>query len=506
MERTSITSAVKQLRAHAARLDTTTIGDLLEQDPSRAGRHWLRVGPLQANFARQRYDDTALEALFSMADTAGVAEQLRALFDGEPLNRTEARPALHTALRGDLGSAPVAREASQQARAARAQMREMVERMSVSGITDVVSVGIGGSDLGPRLVVDALAGSSGQRLRVHFLSNVDPAAADAATAALDPARTAVLLVSKSFGTEETLLNGRILQRWLGDDSRLFAITANAERAEAAFAIPRERILPMWDWVGGRYSMWSAVGFPIALALGMDGFEALLAGAAEMDAHVLQAPVRENLAVRHALTAVWNRNGVGLSTHAVIPYAERLRLLPNYLQQLVMESLGKSARMDGRPVAGDTVPVWWGGVGTDTQHSFFQAMHQGTQVVPMDFIGVIDAGSAEADNARALLANLLAQAEALAIGQPDDDLHRSYPGNRPSTMLLLDRLDARSLGALVAMYEHSVFVQGVLWEINPFDQFGVELGKRLAQGLMPALRGEAEAEDPVTRELLARIRR
>jgi glucose-6-phosphate isomerase len=496
---------IQQLRAHAARLGETPAAGLLRTEPGRATGCALRVGPLYANFARQRYDAAAVDALFELAEAAGLRERLRALFDGEQVNVTEARPALHTALRGDLGGSAFARDASAMAAGARQRMRALADEIHASGITDVVSVGIGGSDLGPRLVVDALA-ASGQGLRVHFLSNVDPAAAARVTATLDPARTAVLLISKSFGTQETLLNGRILRDWLGDDRRLYAITANPARAQSTFAVPPGRILPMWDWVGGRYSMWSAVGFPIALALGMDAFEALLAGAAEMDAHALDTPLRDNLAAWHALTAVWNRNGLGLSTHAVLPYAERLRLLPAYLQQLVMESLGKSVRIDGSPVDVDTVPVWWGGVGTDSQHSFFQALHQGARLASMDLIGVADAGDGDPDNARALLANLLAQSEALANGQASDDPHRAYAGGRPGTVLLLDDCGPRALGALIAMYEHSVYLQGVLWGINPFDQFGVELGKQVADRLLPALRGETVPEDPVTRELVARLQR
>ncbi len=503
----TVPTQLRQLRAHAARLADRPIKSLLEDDPARARDFALQVGPLYANFARQRFDRQALDALFDLAASANADGKLRALFDGDPINVTEQRAALHTALRSDLSDSAAAREAHVEARAAREMMRALETRLQAGSITDVVSVGIGGSDLGPRLVVDALAASGTKGLRVHFLSNVDPAAAAAVTATLDPATTAVLLISKSFGTQETLLNGRILRDWLGDgaNTRLYAITANAERARAAFAIPPERILPMWDWVGGRYSLWSAVGFPIALALGMEGFEALLDGAAEMDAHVLHAPPRENLALWHALTAIWNRNGLGLSTHAVLPYADRLRLLPNYLQQLVMESLGKSSRADGTPVDDATVPAWWGGVGTDSQHSFFQALHQGTEVVPMDFIGLLSGHDGPSDNSQALLANLLAQAEALANGQASDDPHRAYAGNRPSTMLLLDELSPRALGALLAMYEHSVFLQGVVWGINPFDQFGVELGKQVADRLLPALRGEGEADDPVTRELIARLR-
>jgi glucose-6-phosphate isomerase len=381
-------------------------------------------------------------------------------------------------------------------------MAALVAQVRAEGITDVVSVGIGGSDLGPRLVADALAGADGPR--VHFVSNVDGNAVRRALAPLDPARSAAILISKTFGTQETLLNGRVVRDWLDDDARVYAVSANIERA-AAFGVAESRILPMWDWVGGRYSLWSAVGFPIALAIGMPGFERLLAGAAQMDAHVLERPLRENLAAWHALTAIWNRNALHAGTHAVLPYDERLRLLPNYLQQLVMESLGKSVRLDGAPPGVQTVPVWWGGAGTDTQHSFFQALHQGTQIVPADFIGTIRADHAHAENHAALLANLLAQTEAFANGQPSDDPHRAYAGNRPSTLLLLDALTPESLGALIALYEHSVYLQSVLWGINAFDQFGVELGKQVANKLLPALQGQGEADDPVTRALLAEIR-
>lgn len=503
----ALSSRIAALRVHAERLSGHPIRTLVSADPGRSAALSVSAGPLHASFARQRYDGRALDELFGLASSAGLDAALRALAGGEQVNPTEGRPALHTALRARDAATPAAREAVQLARAARARMAELVRGIQQAGITDVVSVGIGGSDLGPRLVVDALVQPGPGLPRVHFLSNVDPAAAASVTAGLDPARTAVILVSKSFGTQETLLNGRILADWLGDGSRLYAVSANPGRAAETFDIDPSRVLPMWDWVGGRYSMWSAVGFPIAIALGMERFEALLGGAAEMDEHVLSAPLRENIAAWHALTAVWNRNALGLHSHAVVPYAERLRLLPAYLQQLVMESLGKSVRADGSPVGLDTVPVWWGGTGTDVQHSFFQALHQGTGVASMDFIGVIDPGIAgHDDNAHALLANLLAQSEALANGQDSDDPHRAYAGNRPNTVLLLDRLDARSLGALVAMYEHSVYLQGVLWGINPFDQFGVELGKQVANRLLPALKGDGEAGDPVTHDLIARIRR
>lgn len=491
------------LRGHALRLQEVPISSLLRSEADRASALALRVGPLYANFARQRYDAGALDALFALAEEAGFAAAMRRLVDGETVNATEGRAALHTALRGEASDAPFARECAAQAREARTRMAEMIDALAASDVTDIVSVGIGGSDLGPRLVADALA-LPGARFRVHFLSNVDGNAARRTLAGLDPAKTAAILISKTFGTQETLLNGGIVRDWMGDDARVYGVSANVERA-AAFGIAPERILPMWDWVGGRYSLWSAVGFPIALATGMDRFEELLAGAAELDAHAAGAAPRANLVFLHALTALWNRNALGLSTQAVLPYDERLKLLPNYLQQLVMESLGKSARLDGAPLDGQTVPVWWGGPGTDTQHSFFQALHQGTQVVPADFIGVVRSEDGHDENHRALLANLLAQTEALANGQASEDPHRAYAGNRPSTLLLLDALTPRSLGALIALYEHSVYLQSVAWGINAFDQFGVELGKQVANKLLPALEGKVQADDPVTQVLLAELK-
>jgi len=494
-----------RLRAQAARLHDKPLAKLIDEDPARARDFALRCGPLYANFARQRYDREALAALFALADEAGIQAAFQRLFAGEPINATESRAALHTALRSDLAGAAVARAAHAEAIAVRTRMRELIAALATSDVTDIVSVGIGGSDLGPRLVVDALSGPEPGRFRVHFLSNVDGSAARRTLAGFDPKRTAAILISKTFGTQETLLNGRIVRDWLGDDARVYAVSANVRRA-GEFGIAPERILPMWDWVGGRYSLWSAVGFPIALAIGMDAFEALLDGAGAMDEHVLSSAPEDNLAVWHALTAVWNRNAMGAATQAVLPYDERLRLLPNYLQQLVMESLGKSARLDGAPLREQTVPVWWGGPGTDTQHSFFQALHQGTQIVPADFIGTIRNDDPYAENHRALLANLLAQTEALANGSRNDDPHRAYAGGRPSTLILLDALTPQSLGALISLYEHSVYAQSVLWGINAFDQFGVELGKQVASRLLPALSGQAEADDPVTREFIAQLQR
>jgi len=493
------------LQSHAARLSGASIAGLLKDEPGRVEAHALQVGPLYATFARQRYDAAAWDALLQLGRQLELPVAFRRLFDGEKINLTEGRSVLHTALRGDLSQAPVAREAYETAAAVRQRMYALVRELEASEVTDIVSVGIGGSDLGPRLVADALRGPLPGRFRVHFISNVDGAAAQRVLAPLDPRRTAAVFISKTFGTQETLLNGAIVRDWLGGSGRIYAVSANPERAAKAFDIAAERVLPMWDWVGGRYSLWSAVGFPIALAIGTEAFDQLLAGAAEFDRHVLEAPLEANLAVRHGLTAVWNRNALGLASHAVLTYDQRLALLPAYLQQLVMESLGKRVKVDGSPVDGDTVPVWWGGAGTDVQHSFFQALHQGTGIVPADFIGTVRNDDPYAQNHEALLSNLLAQTEALANGQSSEDPHRAYPGNRPSTTILLESLTPRSLGALLAMYEHSVYVQSVAWGINAFDQFGVELGKQVANTLLPALRGESQASDPVTAALIARLR-
>src|SRR5690606_16600228 len=349
---TTSAPGIESLQSHASRLAGASIAGLLKDEPGRVDAHALRVGPLYATFARQRYDAAAWDALLQLARQLELPVAFRRLFDGEKINLTEGRSVLHTALRGDLSQSPVARQAYETAAAVRQRMYALVRDLEASDVTDIVSVGIGGSDLGPRLVADALRGPLPGRFRVHFISNVDGAAAQRVLAPLDPKRTAAVFISKTFGTQETLLNGAIVRDWLGGSGRIYAVSANPERAASAFDIAAERVLPMWDWVGGRYSLWSAVGFPIALAIGTEAFDQLLAGAAEFDRHVLEAPLEANLAVRHGLTAVWNRNALGLASHAVLTYDQRLALLPAYLQQLVMESLGKRVKVDGSPVDGD----------------------------------------------------------------------------------------------------------------------------------------------------------
>ena len=493
------------LSRQAARLIERPLGAIIASDPRRSAAFSFRVGGLYANFSRQRFDREAMATLLELARAAGVPEALRALFEGEPVNRSEARPALHTALRGRLVDSTAATRAHAQALQAQAQVRQVLARLEASQVTDIVNIGIGGSDLGPRLAVEALADFSNGRFRCHFLNNADASSAHRLVQALNPAHTAVVLVSKSFGTQETLLNGAILKSWLGGDDRLFAVTANVGKA-GAFGVAEANILPMWDWVGGRYSLWSAVGLVIALSIGFDNYRQLLEGAREMDVHVLEQPLETNLAAWHGLTAIWNRNALGLDTQAVLPYDDRLALLPAYLQQLVMESLGKSVRQDGTLVAVATVPVIWGGPGTSSQHSFFQALHQGTDTVPCDFIGVARPAHPYTGSHDALLSHLLAQSEAMANGASDPDPQKSYPGNRPSTLLLLDELTPRSLGMLIALYEHSVFVQSVVWGINAFDQWGVELGKQIASALLPAVAAGTTTgvTDAITRTLLAEI--
>ena len=513
------------LACDAERLSDTTLA-VLSADAERGRRLRLRVGPVYADFSRQLVDTAALDTLLALADQAELERFRRALADGEPLNSTEGRPALHHSLRaraedvrdGTLRSAQIA------AADASERVQVWVRRLLDEGfgdsrpVRDVINVGIGGSDLGPRLL-DAAIADPLHGPRLHFVSSIDAHRAAELIAALDPATTLVVLVSKSFGTEETLLNGRLLIDWLeatlgaaAMQRRLFAVTANV-RAAQDFGVDAERCLPIWEWVGGRYSLWSAVGFSFALAHGVDAFRRLLDGAREMDQHFFSAPLAHNLPVLRGLIEHWNRAALEFRSRCVVPYDVRLTHLPAYLQQLEMESNGKSVRHDGAPVDVPTAPIVWGGVGTDAQHAFFQALHQGTQVVPVEFIGVIRPAHHHDAHHRVLLANLLAQSAALAYGHDtrdsDDPLaaHKHHGGNRPSTVVLLDALTPEALGALLAMYEHSVFVEACLVGINPFDQWGVELGKRIARQFLPALTSDAAARalDPATQSLISEIR-
>jgi len=387
------------------------------------------------------------------------------LLAGATVNSTENRAAWHTALRaGDAAPAEVKKTLR--------AMSDLAGRIRSDGkLRRIVNLGIGGSDLGPRLVADALADGA---IDVRFAANVDPLDLERSLEGADPAATLFVVVSKTFTTQETMANAQAAKRWSGGRSRFIAVTSNVELAGGFGAA---EVLPMWDWVGGRFSVWSAAGFSAMCALGPERFDELLAGAAEIDRHFAAAPLQRNVPALMALAGVWNVNFLGAATHAVLPYATALRLLPAYLQQLEMESNGKRVDREGRPVSYATAPVLWGAEGTTSQHSFHQLLHQGTQVVPADFI--------EAGRGEILAAHARAQADALAFGRDDPQLpaHRRYPGNRPSSTLHLERLDARGLGHLLALYEHKVFAQGVIWNINSFDQWGVELGKELAKRIL-----------------------
>jgi glucose-6-phosphate isomerase len=490
--------------AHGQRLKEFHLRDV-SQDAARAKKMSLQLGPLQASFARQRLDDEALDALFDLAESASLSNAIQAMFDGKQVNQSEQRAALHTALRSDLSESADSKVAHALALDSHKQMAALIKQLEASDVTDIINVGIGGSDLGPRLAVDALRDFNTGRFRIHFVSNVDGSSTQHVLQSLDPKKTAAILVSKTFGTQETLLNGRIIKHWLQDDSRLYAVSASIEKANT-FGLNSKNILPMWDWVGGRYSLWSCVGFSLALAIGLPRFLEMLEGAAEIDAHFLNAPLKENLPVWHALAGVWNRNAMSFPTQAITPYDERLGFLPSYLQQLVMESLGKSVGPNNEPAQYATVPVIWGGTGSSTQHSFFQALHQGTDIVPMDFVGTTKPAHSYTENHQALLANLFAQAEALANGSQGSEAQKNYSGNRPSTLLLMDELNPHTFGMLLALYEHSVYVQSVIWGINAFDQWGVELGKKMATGLMPGIQDKnIQAGDAITQLLLKFIR-
>ncbi len=494
----------------------------------------VEAAGLLADFSKQRLDDAALAALFAMARAARFDQARALLFGGAIMNPTENRPALHMALRGVGGSPEVAAEVI----AERARIRELANRIrggDVRGfggesLRHLVCIGIGGSDLGPRLVCDALApprsAPAGDTVDVRFVANVDPSDLQLALAGLDPARTGFVIVSKTFTTRETLANAEAARRWLQAGARaggqgeaalaghLIGVTANPQAA-VAYGIPQDQVLRFWDWVGGRYSLWSSVGISIAVACGPDVFDALLDGAAAMDAHFRDAPVEHNLPAWLGLLSIWNRNGLGCGSQAVIPYAERLRMLPSFLQQLIMESNGKSALLNGSRTTQATAPVIWGVSGTNAQHSFFQQLHQGPDIVPVDFIVArqpeVEPAAGD-ERHHILLANCLAQSAALALGKPlpDADVgenwHKAFPGNRPSTTLLLPAVEPAALGALLAAYEHATFTASVILGINAFDQFGVEYGKVMATSIEAVLGGRDDpAIDPATRALIDRIR-
>ena len=470
-----------------AAIPVQRLSELFDADPARARkltRHLVldTGGEIRFDFSKTHLSDDLLDGFERLADAAGFAEMRRRLFAGEVVNPSEGRAAEHSALRG------VGKDASvEEAAALRHRMQLMVEAFhegELGEIRHLIHVGIGGSALGPALAVDALARDH-SIVDVHVVSNIDGVALEEAFAACDPATTWIAVASKTFTTIETMTNARSALDWLGENNvadpagRVVALTASPEKA-VEWGVDETRILPFAESVGGRYSLWSSIGFPIAMAIGWPGFEALLAGAAEVDEHFRDCDGRANIPLLAAFDDLYYSQTRGCQTRAVFAYDERLRLLPAYLQQLEMESNGKRVTLEGEPVA-PTAPITWGGVGTDAQHAVFQLLHQGTHLVPVDFIASIAPGDAlDPEHHRILLMNCLAQGAALMAGKPSDDPARAYPGDRPSTTILLDDLNPAALGALIAFHEHRTFAQAVLLGINPFDQFGVELGKDIAR--------------------------
>jgi glucose-6-phosphate isomerase len=514
--------AWRALIAHRESIATQSLRELFAADKSRAERFSLETGELFLDYSKHRIDSETMRLLCALAYQAQVPAWTTRMFAGEPVNNTEMRAALHVALRSKSAAFPQGRDVMPAVLAAREKMRRFVAEArcgTLTGargrrITDCVNIGIGGSHLGPSMLSRALRTFHKPGLAVHFVANIDPADLDAALARLDPDTTLFIIASKTFTTAETLDNARRARAWLaasiGESAQLSrhfaAVTANTAGA-AALGVPPERVFPMWDWVGGRYSVWSAVGLPVALATGMESFEELLEGARAMDQHFQTAPLERNAPVILALLDVWYVNFFGAQSHAILPYSEDLREFPAYLQQLEMESNGKRVDRDGNEVDYATAPVVWGATGTPSQHSFHQLLHQGTQLVPVDFI-VFAPGAGASGAGAALAANVLAQSAALAFGNAAPGApHKTLPGNRPSSMLLYRRLTPRALGELIALYEHKVFTEGIIWNLNSFDQWGVEHGKDLARALLPRLaRGEDGAGlDSSTQALLLRLR-
>ena len=476
-------------------------------DPQRFAGLSQEAPHLFADLSKNLVDAPTEQLLFDLARECGLERQRDAMFAGAAINTTEGRAVKHWLLRAPAGAS--ADPDLAQVHATLEAMLAFAEQVRAdAAITDVVNIGIGGSDLGPQMTVLALAAHVARGRRFHFVSNVDGHELDAVLRQVQPRSTLFLIASKTFTTLETMTNARSAKAWFEaaggrDVARHFAALTTNVAAASGFGVTTT--FGFWDWVGGRYSMWSAIGLPIAIAVGAQAFRELLAGAHAMDRHFATAPLQRNLPVRLGLLDVWYRNFHRFTSRSIAPYHSALRRLPAYLQQLEMESNGKRVDRAGQPLPFATAPVLWGEPGTNGQHAYFQMLHQGTDVVPVEFIAVREAAHAPPGHHEQLLANALAQAQALMQGQADAGGHRHFPGNRPSTFFVLERLDPASLGALVAMYEHRVFVSGALWGINSFDQWGVELGKQLARNLVPRLSsGDTGGLDASTAGLLRRL--
>jgi glucose-6-phosphate isomerase len=485
-----------------AALPRPELKTVFASDPNRLSKFTLTQGPLRFDWSKTHLTSELLEEFLKLAEEKDFAKWRDALFAGEPINNSEGRAAEHPAERGEGNAESVSR-----AKMLHARMRALIDAIegeALGPIRHILHIGIGGSALGPDLIVDALGGD-GARYDVAIVSNVDGTALERAIARFDPEATLIAVASKTFTTTETMLNAASAINWLVEAGvedpygKVIALTASPDKA-IEWGVDETRILPFSETVGGRYSLWSSIGFPAALALGWDAFESLLEGAAAMDRHFRLSDPAQNAPLIAAFVDQYYGRIMGCQTRALFAYDERLRLLPSYLQQLEMESNGKSVTRDGKPVDGPTAPITWGGVGTDAQHAVFQLLHQGTIVAPVEFVASIDPGHAlDPAHHRALLVNCFAQGAALMRGKENDaDPARAYPGNRPSTTILLEDVTPDALGAMIAFYEHRTFANAVLMGINPFDQFGVELGKEIAKSI------EAEGTkgfDPSTMALI-----
>jgi len=529
--------AWQALLAHHARIGAATLRELFAEDTGRGHRLTLEAAGLYLDYSKNRITDETLALLTALAGDCGLRERTAAMFRGDAINTTEGRPALHVALR-----APATQKIVVDGVDVVAEVHAVLARMSAfaddvrSGrwlghtgrrIRNIVNIGIGGSDLGPVMAYEALRFYSRRDLTLRFVSNVDGTDLVEATRDLDAAETLFIVCSKTFTTVETLANARTARAWsvgqLGDDkavARHFAAVSTHRQGVTDFGIAPENMFGFWDWVGGRYSMDSAIGLSTMIAIGPDHFREMLSGFHAMDEHFRSAPLAQNMPALLGLLAIWNNNFLGAPTCAVLPYDQYLKRLPAYLQQLTMESNGKHVMLDGARVAFETAPILWGEPGTNGQHSFYQLIHQGTRLVPCDFIGFCQSLNPTGGQHDLLMANLFAQSEALAFGKSAAEVaaegtppalvpHRVFEGNRPSNTLLAERLTPHSLGALLALYEHSVFTQGAIWNIDSFDQWGVELGKVLAQRTLAELQSVAEpalAHDSSTNALIRRCRR
>jgi glucose-6-phosphate isomerase len=521
-DRSTRERAWNALRAHRRAIAGRHLRDLFDSDPGRAGRHSIDLDGLLVDYSKHRFDAETLSLLFGLAGACGLGDAVRRMFAGERINRSEDRPALHVALRNPSHDPLVVdgEDVMPGVHAELGQIHEFSENVrggrirgwSGAPVDTVVNIGIGGSDLGPRFAVDALYEYRHASLRIEFAGNVDSHDLLRTLDSCSPERTLFIVASKTFTTLETLTNAGSARRWLAahgcpDPLQQFvAVTANPGAA-GKWGIAADRIFRFQDWVGGRYSVWSAVGLPLAIAIGADRFREFLSGAHVMDRHFESEAPAKNIPVVLGLLDAWYGNCLDAETLAIVPYDQRLRLLPEYLGQLVMESNGKRAGADGGMVDCRTSPVVWGSAGTNAQHAYFQMLHQGTHLVPIDFLAQAGGVAGDAHHTQ-LLASCIAQSRALMIGRDNpDEPHRHFPGNQPSTTMLYERLDPKTLGMIIALYEHRTFVQAVIFGVNPFDQWGVELGKDLTRDLIADMdAGRTSAYDSSTTLLLDRVLR